>query len=373
MRLKLLVFILLTAPLLAQSGEEDRARNGLRELRSRMRLTQAQLDQANAEEQEMAAVLSKTQAKLDVAQAEFDKVEARHQQASARLAKIRRNIAHTRAKLRGVQGKLENRLRDLYIEGEVSYLAVLLQSDDFTDFLNQADYLKMILDTDHELILEVRTRREELERQKSAAKRTVNELAELKAQKKAIVQELERVKAVQSQNMAKIRAHRQRLAASVDELAHTTRSLERKLQALLAARSTPPGQTPMSAGRFIYPVNGPLTSPFGYRFHPIRRTTRFHSGVDFGVGYGVPILAADNGVVIHSGWYGGYGNCVILSHSGGYTTLYAHCSQLFVSNGQTVAQGHNIAAVGSTGMSTGPHLHFEVRRGGTPVDPLGRL
>lgn len=372
MRIRLLILILLTTPLLAQSGEEQ-ARRGIRELRARMSLTQGQLDQANSEEKEMAAVLSQTQTRLDAAQAEFDQVQARHEQATARLRKIRRNIGVTRARLRRVQGKLERRLRDLYMEGEVSYLAVLLQSDDFTDFLNQADYLKMILDTDHELVQEVRHRREELERQKAAAKKTADELAALKEAKRAKVTELEKLKAVQSQNMAKIRAHRRRLAASVDELAHSTRSLERRLQAMLAARETPPGLTPQSAGRFIYPVNGPVTSPFGYRFHPIRRTTRFHSGVDFGVGSGVPILAADNGVVIHSGWYGGYGNCVILSHSGGYTTLYAHCSRLHVNVGQSVAQGHHISDVGSTGMSTGPHLHFEVRRSGTPVNPLGRL
>ena len=123
----------------------------------------------------------------------------------------------------------------------------------------------------------------------------------------------------------------------------------------------------------IYPVNGPVTSQFGYRVHPIAGTTRLHTGMDFGVGYGVPILAADNGVVIHSGWYGGYGNTVILDHGGGFTTLYAHASSLAVNVGQTVKQGQMVSRVGSTGYSTGPHLHFELRYHGNPINPLSRL
>ena len=204
MRRGLIILILLTTPLLAQTGEMDRTRRGIRALHSRMKLTKAQLAEANAKEKKMAKILAATQLKLDAAQAEYDEIKARYDKALARLKKIRKKIGITRARLRGVQGKLENRLRDLYIEGEVSYLAVLLQSDDFTDFLNQAEYLKMILDTDHELILEVRQRRHELERQKSAAKRSLDELCRIKAVKEVKVAELRKIKSAQDENMARV-------------------------------------------------------------------------------------------------------------------------------------------------------------------------
>ena len=126
-------------------------------------------------------------------------------------------------------------------------------------------------------------------------------------------------------------------------------------------------------GRYLWPADGSPSSPFGYRVHPIFGTLRFHSGLDIAAGGGAPIRAADSGTVIHSGWYGGYGNCLIIDHGGGYSTLYAHCSALYVSYGQAVRQGQTVAAVGSTGYSTGPHLHFEVRINGNPVDPRGFL
>ena len=131
------------------------------------------------------------------------------------------------------------------------------------------------------------------------------------------------------------------------------------------------GTRTWGTGRYLTPAQGPITSPFGYRIHPIFGTMRFHTGVDIGAYYGSPVLASDSGVVIDSGWLGGYGNCIIVDHGGGYSTLYAHCSELYVSYGQSVSKGQQIAAVGSTGNSTGPHLHFEVRINGEPVDPLG--
>ncbi|MEO1445043.1 MAG: M23 family metallopeptidase, partial [Cyanobacteria bacterium J06635_11] len=101
--------------------------------------------------------------------------------------------------------------------------------------------------------------------------------------------------------------------------------------------------------------------------------SRFHAGTDFGAAHGSPIRAAETGVVIMSGWYGGYGNTVILDHGGGLTTLYGHASRLHVSEGDTVKKGDTIAAIGTTGLSTGPHLHFEVRKGGEPINPMGFL
>ena len=118
------------------------------------------------------------------------------------------------------------------------------------------------------------------------------------------------------------------------------------------------------------PDSHQINSPFGWRIHPITGTSKFHSGVDINASYGSSVLAADSGTVILAGWNGGYGNCIVISHGNGITTLYGHLSSIIVSSGQSVSQGQTIGYVGSTGNSTGPHLHWEVAVNGTQVNPL---
>ena len=124
-----------------------------------------------------------------------------------------------------------------------------------------------------------------------------------------------------------------------------------------------------STSGYVWPVSGPITSPFGYRTHPIFGNQSFHSGVDIGASSGTSVAAAGSGTVISAGWNGGYGNCVIIDMGNGVSSLYGHLSSVYVSSGQTVSAGQSIGAVGSTGNSTGPHLHFEMRSYGTAVNP----
>ena len=127
------------------------------------------------------------------------------------------------------------------------------------------------------------------------------------------------------------------------------------------------------SGAMIWPLAGTVTSEFGWRIHPITGAQRFHSGVDIGGDYGQSIHAAQSGTVEYAGWISGYGNAVIINHGGGITTLYGHNQSLAVSEGQSVSQGQTIAYCGSTGNSTGPHCHFEVRQNGEPVSPYAYL
>jgi murein DD-endopeptidase MepM/ murein hydrolase activator NlpD len=126
---------------------------------------------------------------------------------------------------------------------------------------------------------------------------------------------------------------------------------------------------PATSG-LIMPANGPVTSYFGYRYHPILHFTRFHAGIDIGAGWGSPIVAAADGQVVGAGWGGGYGREVQIAHGGGITSLYGHMSEIVASPGSYVRAGQVIGYVGSSGLATGPHLHFEVRSGGQPVNPL---
>jgi murein DD-endopeptidase MepM/ murein hydrolase activator NlpD len=194
------------------------------------------------------------------------------------------------------------------------------------------------------------------------------EEARIEAARQAEIQrqaDLERQRLAEEQRLADLERQRQ-----LGEQPAATEETAPDDGAVVEPPALPPVDAPSS---FIWPVNGAVVSQFGFRIHPIFGTERFHSGIDVNAGSGTPIAASAGGVVITSGWMDGYGNTVIIDHGGGFATLYAHQSQVAVSVGQSVNQGEIIGYVGSTGWSTGPHLHFEVRIGGAPVNPLGYL
>lgn len=147
---------------------------------------------------------------------------------------------------------------------------------------------------------------------------------------------------------------------------------ERELQAQQQAAGIANGAG-TSGGMFSWPVTGTITSPFGWRSNPFGGAPEFHQGLDIAAPSGTTVTAAAAGTVIMAQWYGGYGNYILIDHGGGYSTGYGHLSAMYVSSGQSVTRGQAIGAVGSTGQSTGPHLHFEVRIAGKPVDPAPRL
>ena len=155
------------------------------------------------------------------------------------------------------------------------------------------------------------------------------------------------------------------MASSLQLVRWSTNGQAKWIDAANAERPAP------SVGGLMMPANGPVTSYFGYRYHPILHFTRFHAGVDIGAGWGSPIVAAADGQVIGAGWSGGYGREVQIAHGGGIVSLYGHMSEIVAQPGSFVHAGQLIGYVGSSGLSTGPHLHFEVRQGGQPVNPLG--
>src|SRR5256714_1238960 len=179
-------------------------------------------------------------------------------------------------------------------------------------------------------------------------------------------QELVSARSTERVSLGKVRASEREAVGEAQALEQVSASLGAQIQAAQSASSySPPASRPSSG--FIWPVNGPVTSPFGMRWG------RMHTGIDIGVAYGTPIHAAASGQVIYAGWMDGYGNLVFVDHGRGLSTGYAHQSSIAVSNGQAVTQGQVIGYVGCTGHCFGPHLHFEVRVNGTPVDPLGYL
>ena len=287
--------------------------------------------------------------------------------------------------------RLDARLVAIYKEPDPSTLDVLVAAKSFQDVLDQMDYLGAIAAQDKRVAEAVASakRRVALARKGThAVKRTVFEetrviegraqqMAILRAQLLASRNRLVDVRASTSSALAGTRrtvssevGESKALRSASDQLAARLRAAAQAAQAAQASSSTTAGSTTGShpgAPHFIWPVSGPITSPFGMRWGTL------HPGIDIGVPSGTPVHAAAAGKVVWCGWMSGYGNLVMIDHGGGYATAYGHNTSIAVSCGQDVAQGQVVAYSGCTGFCTGPHVHFEVRVNGTPVDPLGYL
>lgn len=299
--------------------------------------------------------ISETEYRLDQAEKELKNFEAQLQKAEADYEEVRS----------GTVARLQFLQRQQGSEG----WAVLLQSQNFNEFLDRQYQLKRVYAADREVLADLKAQAEAIEKQKAAVEEKRNQVALLRQQLLSQKQQYEAEADEEKQLITRLKDRRGALEAAEAQLARDSENIGGLIRQKVAASTG----VIRGTGRFVFPANANISSGFGNRVHPILGYSRFHAGVDFSAGYGSTIRAADSGRVIFSGWYGGYGQAVIIDHGGGLTTLYGHASRLFVSEGQAVQQGQSIGAVGSTGLSTGPHLHFEVRQNGNPVNPAGYL
>ncbi|MDB9520054.1 peptidoglycan DD-metalloendopeptidase family protein [Roseofilum reptotaenium CS-1145] len=255
-----------------------------------------------------------------------------------------------------------------------SGLSILLQSETLTDFLSRRHRLTQLALADRQLLLTVKTALDETQQQTLDVEQTYNQLLLMRQQLVNQKSDYQTQSQVQVQLIERLNSDQQALEAAHLQLQKDSQNLETLIRERLETSSLSLRKVlKLKPGKMLTPSYGEFSSNFGWRTHPIFGYQRFHAGMDFAADYGAPIYAAQNGIVLYAGWYGGYGNTVILDHGNGITSLYAHASQVYVREGQSVTQGDVIAATGSTGLSTGPHLHFEVRENGTPVDPMNYL
>ena len=270
---------------------------------------------------------------------------------------------------------LSERLVTLYKAGDTTYLDVLLSSNSLTDFISRYYMIAKLAEYDTKLIdkLELEKQNVEIAKNKLEQQKAEVKITKAKAEQAAVV--LQNTRAVLEEKVNNLNENERSLQDEISAFKKQEAEIEARIQEVISASGDYDIQ--YTGGKMIWPIakgGTYITSAYGNREHPVQGIIKFHSGIDIGnAGFGAPIVAAADGVVILASPNGGYGNCVMIKHGDGLVTLYGHGQKILTQVGTEVKQGDVIMEVGSTGVSTGPHLHFEVRVNGACVNPLTYL
>lgn len=348
---------------------------------------QQEVNDAKKKTQEAKKQLDEVKNKKANLSKEVLNIDAEINRAENELAATEKSIADAQLNLEWKENELKvaeqnckeydedfkKRARIMYEHRNTSYIEVLLGSTGFGDFLSRVEMIRTIVEYDKRVLGEmvaakeaIRQAKEEIEATKATLEAKQEELEVLREElsyrleaKQLLLDQLYQDEAEYKKAYEKAEADEKKIQAELNALA-----------AKEAKNGT--GTKYTGSGKFVWPcpASTRITSKYGYRIHPVYKTKKFHAGIDIGAGYGSAIVAAESGTVITATYGSGYGKYVVVSHGSGITTLYAHCSSLLVNVGDKVTRGQTIAKVGSTGVSTGNHLHFEVRISGATTDPL---
>jgi len=293
-----------------------------------------------------------------------------------RISGLEEDISQTEAEIKAseeeLQGQIDylsDRLVYMYEEGmDVSYMEVLFAAENIKDFLTRYDLLQYIVEQDMELIESINKYKRDLDIKKSDLEVQKREFVAIKETQERKKNELSVQRGKKQVLFDNVRQEKDSCEQALEELERTSRELEELIRRAQSGEQ-------LGTGIYTWPTPGyrTISSPYGMRFHPILKTYKMHTGVDIAAPMGADIVAADTGRVIFADWSGGYGQVMIIDHGGGMSTLYAHQSRFVVSPGESVVKGQVIGKIGTTGWSTGPHLHFEVRINGNHTNPLAYI
>jgi murein DD-endopeptidase MepM/ murein hydrolase activator NlpD len=392
-RLRCILAVLLMSSMLPATALPSNINARIEAQRKKTQLIHERLNRKRHELRAATVRVNDLQTQLDATNAAIAGVNARLDDLAGQERSTQRKLWWNTIQLNAAQKTLKlhddllkRRLVDVYEHGQLGYLSVLLASRSFSDFVERWEDLRLLIAANQRA---VRERKAAEAKVASAQRDLVSTQETLQSQEQA--QERDRnqldVLAAERSNLVAVAdAERRHVASEVAQMEDLSATEEASLEALIVERQREIAAeeearrramgivgTPSAPGMLAWPVSGTITSPFGYRRNPFGGGMEFHQGLDIAAPMGTTIEAAADGTVIQAGWYGGYGNFIVIDHGGGMATGYGHCSQIFVSVGQHVQKGQAIGAVGSTGLSTGPHVHFEVRMNGKPVDPAQYL
>ena len=364
----MLCFIMFLSFSLVYAEDLDTLEDRKNELKTNIEQANDEIDSLNLEITDAIAKVNELEGQIEdynnslaEIRSELKVVEAEIQETEQKLAVAEQNYANQK-------NNLEKRIVAMYEAGETTYLDVLLNSSSITEFVDNYYLIGEIAAIDENLLNTIEIEKNQIEEIKT--KLDANR-ADLKQKEENEQKTLINAKIQRDNYLANLNEQEKATRARIKEYEQELNNVENEIFII----TNNLGDSDYAGGLFAWPTPGykTITSPFGNRIHPVLGTKRFHTGIDIGAPKGASIIAANSGKVLKAGWFGGYGNAVIIDHGGGFSTLYGHGSEVLVSEGQTVKRGDIIMKVGSTGMSTGPHLHFEVRINGNYMNPLDYL
>ena len=348
----------------------------LNNVNNKINEAEEKLDDVKEEKSSVMEEVEKLTTQINGYQSQIDELDNQIAGLNTKIEESQKKLEEAQANYNKQDEDLNARLVATYESGDTSYLDFLLSSSNIVDLISNYYLVSEIATSDTELLNEIEKQKQEIEQAKTTLETSKQELATSKASKQSVATQLQSAKSEKDAQVSKLSQEEQTIQKQIDELEAQSKKIEQQIRASETQYQKQVQQVNGGAapnGKFGWPVPGYyyITSYYGMRFHPILHVNRMHTGIDIGnAPYGANFCAVADGVVTSAGVNGGYGNTVIINHGGGISSLYAHASSILVSAGQTVTRGTPVSRVGSTGMSTGVHAHFEIRINGVTTDPL---
>lgn len=364
----LLTLILLGSSVLPlQAGELEDAMQKQEQIRQQEQQARGQLNQLTYTADKLKTQIADLAAQITVAQSMLNQKQTAYNKAQQEVALSEKELTERQKELDNRRDVLRRRVREIYEAGQISYLEILFQSENLSDFITRFEYFNKLISNDQKIMTDIAKEKELIEEKTKELQTRRDQAAQLQTQAAQAKIELDGKKQQQQVALNANKRAQEAIFDQIDKMEADSNALAAQIRKLTAASS---GKVHGTISTYPLPGYREISDSYGWRIHPITKKKSLHTGTDIPAPSGTQVHAAGAGVVIMAGWYGAYGNAVIIDHGGGYTTLYGHNSRLGVSVGDTVKAGETIAYVGSTGWSTGAHLHFEVRVNGEPTDPL---
>lgn len=351
-----------------ETTELDSLNSKKEELQTAVSENEAQISVVESEISATLAEVENLSIKISEKKEEIEDLESEEIALNSYIEETEKNLAEYTEKYEFQKSLLEERLIAMYEMGDVKYLDVLLNSEGLTDFLSRCYLVSEITESDYELVSSVKENKQQMESLSSSLKTKKEELEKDKVDKEKYQVSLSNMEILKNNKISSLNEEELAIYQKIEDYKTEISSVEAEIKKLALENI---GETYVG-GNMIWPTPGytTITSNFGMRTHPITGIYKLHTGTDIGAPYGATFVAANDGVVIKAEMNRAYGNMVMINHGGGVITLYAHGSEILVEEGQAVTQGTAVLKVGSTGYSTGPHAHFEIRINGEYVNPL---
>ena len=329
-----------------------------------------QLNQLTYSADKIKTKMAQLETQIATAQTLLDQKQAAYTQAKTQVISAQKELDQKQKELEDRRVALGKRVKGIYESGQISYVELLFQSSNLSDFVNRMEYFTKLVDNDRELLIDIKSQKEQIAQKTRELQSRSDQAAQLQVQAASVSTDLDKKKSQQRVALDQNQKAQQAAFDDVDRLESEANALGDKIRSLQAAQATRKGGVSGSVSTWPVPGFYEISDPFGWRIHPITHKHSLHTGTDIVAPTGTPIHAAGAGVVLVAGWNSAYGNMTIIDNGNGISTLYGHQSALLVTEGQSVQADQVIGKVGSTGWSTGSHLHFEVRVGGNPTDPM---